>query len=183
MVGLATDSLHVLYRTYVKKIIDTERHKMPGGKIMREKYVWDIIRKSALKCIGKIFRHYEELLKNTSLDYTKPEGTSFRIFLPDSSFGRLAGINSIVVSIDLLKNQDILKRVKNSHFVIEVSIHDSEGYYLSSNQLGYTRKDHVKFFDNLDFDTNIRNSVKEVSRILTFSPNLTETCNGRKVIQ
>lgn len=154
---------------YHKQVLDTEKEELPGGKLLKDKFSWDIIKKSATAAINDVFNPFGEILVNLDLLYTVPEGTSFRISPPENSFAYKSGVRKIIVSIDLRKNNNILSRVTSKNYVIEVSIHDDRENYLYNHHLDYTKQCYIKEFTEPNFDENIKNVMSEVYRILTFS--------------
>ena len=154
---------------YHQEVLNTEKEELPGGKLLKDKFSWDIIRKSAAAAINDVFSHFREVLVNLDLSYTAPEGTSFRISPPVNSFAYASGVRKIIVSMDLRKNNNILSRVTSKDYVIEVSIHDDRENYLYNHNLKYTKQCYIKEFTEHSFDENIKNVMSEVYRILTFS--------------
>ena len=78
------------------------------------------------------------------------------------------GIRKISVCINLETNSNILERIKNKNFCVEVSIHDNEDNYLGWEEKNYTKKNYIKFFDSENFETNMSNIGSEVYDILTY---------------
>ncbi len=154
---------------YHKEVLDTEKEELPGGKLLKDKFSWDIVKKSATVAINDVFSHFNEALKNLDLSYTAPEGTSFRIVPPQRSFAYRSGVRKIIVSMDLRKNNNILSRSSIKNYVIEVSIHDDRENYLHNHHLNYTKECYIREFSDPNFEDNIKNVMTEVYRIMTFS--------------
>ena len=81
---------------YHQEVLNTEKEELPGGKLLKDKFSWDIIRKSAAAAINDVFSHFREVLVNLDLSYTAPEGTSFRISPPVNSFAYASGVRKII---------------------------------------------------------------------------------------
>ena len=88
---------------------------------------------------------------------------------PKNSFIYVEGISKIIISMDLRKNEDVLRRTSTKEYIVEVSIHDMKENYVCCHRLGYTKNSYIKIFNNPDFDQNMENAMREVYRILTFS--------------
>ena len=157
------------HRAYVRCILDREKNLIPYGHKIKETISWSIIKKAGSKAIGDVFNVFYQVLQNIDLEYTKPIGTSFRIIPPKNSFIYVEGISKIIISMDLRKNENVLKRTSTKEYIVEVSIHDMKENYACCHQLGYTKNSYIKIFDNTDFDQNMEAVMREVYSILTFS--------------
>ena len=157
------------HRAYVRGVLKTEKDLMPCGHKIKESVSWDIIKKAGKKCIGDVFNVFYEVLKNLDLEYTKPLGTSFRIMPPKKSFLYIQGIRKIIISMDLRKNEGILKRTSTKEYIVELSIHDMKENYACCELIDYTMSSYIKIFDNTNFDQNVEDIMREVYRILTFT--------------
>tara|TARA_R110001592_G_scaffold18816_9_gene77690 strand:- start:526 stop:1071 length:546 start_codon:yes stop_codon:yes gene_type:complete len=157
------------HKAYVRGVLDREKGLMPCGHKIKETTSWSIIKRSGGKAIGDVFSVFYKVLQNIDLEYTKPLGTSFRIIPPKNSFIYIEGISKIIISMDLRKNEDILKRTSKKEYIVEVSIHDMKENYGCCDKMGYTKNSYIKIFDNTDFDQNMDDLMREVYRILTFT--------------
>jgi len=156
------------FMRYRAKVIGGEKNKIPGGSKLPENITWKIVSRASKNAIDQIFQEYEKVLSNSNLDYTKPVGTSFRIYPPENSCIYLMGIRKIIVSMNLIRNNGILDRLKDKNYIIEISLNDSNEKYLISDILGYTRKNCFREFEEGNFEENVRKSMDEVYRLLTF---------------
>ena len=154
-------------RQYVLDVVEAEKGNLPGAKKMEDRFTWEIIKVASKKAMKDIYAEFEKILSLTKLEYTEPEGTSFRIIPPETSHTFQSGVAKIIVSIDLQRNDNIVRRVKNKDYIIEVSLHGEKENYLSSTYLGYYRNNYIRFFDSENFNENIKNAASEVQRILT----------------
>ncbi len=153
---------------YRDKVITGEQDKIPGGSNLPENITWKIVSRASKNAIDQIFQEYEKVLSNSNLDYTKPVGTSFRIYPPQNSCIYLMGIRKIIVSMNLIRNDGILDRLRDKNYIIEISLNDSNEKYLISDILGYTRKNCFREFEEENFHDNVKKSMDEVYRLLTF---------------
>ena len=138
-------------KQYVIDVVEAEKGNLPGATRMKNKFTWDIIRVASKKAMRQIFQEFEKFLSMTSLEYSHPEATSFRIRPHPKSHTSMSGVAKIIVSIDLQKNDNIVQRVKNRNYIIEVSLHGENDNYLSSTYLGYHKGNHIRFFDKRRF--------------------------------
>ena len=153
---------------YCREVLDTEKTLIPAGKKLDENFSWDIVKKAATKAINDVFNIFEESLSQSNVKYTTPVGTSFRISPVEGSFLYMIGIKKIIISMDLRKNKNMLSRSSKKEYVVEVSLHDEKENYICSDVIGYSKGQHVKTFDNPDFEKNSENIFNEVYRLLTF---------------
>ena len=137
-------------------------------KNVNEKIAWTIIQKAGLKAIKLIYDEFLQNLRNTNIVLQEPGGSSFRIVVPEQTSAYCIGIRKISVCINLETNSNILERIKNKNFCVEVSIHDNEDNYLGWEEKNYTKKNYIKFFDSENFETNMSNIGSEVYDILTY---------------
>ena len=156
------------FTRYRAKVILGERSKIPGGSNLPENITWKIVSRASKNAIDQIFQEYVKVLSNSNLDYTKPTGTSFRIYPPENSCIYLMGVQKIIVSMNLIRNDGILDRLKDKNYIIEISLNDSNEKYLVSDILGYTKTSCFREFEGENFEENVRKSMDEVYRLLTF---------------
>lgn len=153
---------------YIINSIDNQKGSSSCMKNVNEKIAWTIIQKAGLKAINLIYREFAENLRNTEIIVQEPGGSSFRIVVPEQTTAYSIGIRKISVCINLQTNNNILERIKNKKFCVEVGIHDNQDNYLGWEEKNYTKKNYIKFFDCDDFDTNMKNIGAEVYDILTY---------------
>jgi len=156
------------FKRYVSKVVYTEKCNIPGGKKLPDNVTWNIVKKASKNAFLQIYKEYSKFLNNSSLEYTKPTGTSFRIYPPENSCIYFMGVRKIIISLNLIKNDDILRRLREKDYIIEISINDSSEKYLESDILGYTKDSFFKEFNCKNFQENIQKGIEEVYRLLTF---------------
>ena len=111
---------------------------------------------------------FKTLLKETNIDMTEPSASSFRILVPERLTPYYMGIRKICICINLETNTNILERLRDRRFILEVSIHDEEENYLGWKEKGYTKDRYIKFFEEENFEKNISDIATEVYDILTY---------------
>ena len=153
---------------YIVNSIENQKNSSNFMNNVNEKVAWNIIHTAGLKAISFIFKEFSLNLRDTPILLQEPSGSSFRIIVPENTSAYYIGIRKICICINLETNTDILQRIKNKNFSVEVSIHDNEENYLGWEEKNYTKKNYIKNFDSDDFDTNMSNIGAEVYDILTY---------------
>ena len=153
---------------YILDSIENQKSSCSCMKNVNEKVAWSIIQKAGLKAINFIYNEFVDNLTHTDITFEEPGGSSFRILVPKQTTAYLMGIRKISVCINLETNNNILERIKNKNFCVEVGIHDNQDNYLGWEEKNYTKKNYIKFFDSDNFDTNMKNIGAEVYDILTY---------------
>jgi len=154
--------------SYVDNVLQLQKNNIPSSSKLKRNVNWNIIKTATKKSINCIFSEFEKILLQTGLEYTPTSNSSFQIFIPENTHTYSTGVRKIIISLDLMKNDNILHRIKNREFVIEVSIHNENNNYMTSDFLSYSKQDYIKYFDSKDFKQNIKDTISEVIHIITY---------------
>ena len=121
---------------YKSNAVENQKESVGCMKNASSPLAWSIIKKAGFKAIDSIFQELKTLLKETNIDITEPSASSFRILVPERLTPYYMGIRKICICINLETNTNILERLRDRRFILEVSIHDEEENYLGMERKG-----------------------------------------------